>query len=102
MSLVKSLNSGVSGLRAFQTKMDVIGNNIANVETAGYKSSSVTFAEMMSERLGRAGGGGDNSPQLYHPSAVILARAPCRAPAAQPIWLLKAKVSSWFLMAVKT
>jgi flagellar hook protein FlgE len=64
MSLVKSLNSGVSGLRAFQTKMDVIGNNIANVETAGYKSSSVTFAEMMSERIGRAGGGGDSSPQL--------------------------------------
>ncbi|MAL16809.1 MAG: hypothetical protein CL670_08450 [Balneola sp.] len=64
MSLVKSLNSGVSGLRAFQTKMDVIGNNIANVETAGYKSSSVTFAEMMSERLGRSGGGGDNAPQL--------------------------------------
>ncbi len=64
MSLVKSLNSGVSGLRAFQTKMDVIGNNIANVETAGFKSSSVTFAEMMSERLGRDGSGGDNSPQL--------------------------------------
>ncbi|MTI86482.1 MAG: flagellar hook protein FlgE [Balneolaceae bacterium] len=65
MSLVKSLNSGVSGLKAFQTKMDVIGNNIANVETAGFKSSSVSFAEMMSERLGRAGGGsGQSAPQL--------------------------------------
>lgn len=64
MSLVKSLNSGVSGLRAFQTKMDVIGNNIANVETAGFKSSRVSFAEMMSERLGRGGGGGDTAPQL--------------------------------------
>lgn len=63
MSLVKSLNSGVSGLRAFQTKMDTIGNNIANVETAGFKSSRVSFAEMMSERLGRSGGG-DSSPQL--------------------------------------
>ncbi|MEO1022654.1 MAG: flagellar hook protein FlgE [Bacteroidota bacterium] len=63
MSLVKSLNSGVSGLRAFQTKMDVIGNNIANVDTVGFKSSRVTFAEMMNARLGRSGSG-DNVPQL--------------------------------------
>ncbi len=64
MSLIRSLNSGVSGLRAFQTKMDVIGNNIANVETAGFKSSRVSFAEMMNQRLGRGGGGGESSPQL--------------------------------------
>src|SRR5690625_1998543 len=64
MSLIRSLNSGVSGLRAFQTKMDVIGNNIANVETAGYKSSRVTFAEMMNQRLGRSGGGDGAAPQL--------------------------------------
>ncbi|SMO81582.1 flagellar hook protein FlgE [Gracilimonas mengyeensis] len=63
MSLLKSLNSGVSGLKAFQTKMDTIGHNIANVETAGFKSSRVSFAEMMSERLGRPGGGG-SAPQL--------------------------------------
>ena len=41
MALMKSLDSGISGLRAFQTKMDVIGNNIANVETNGFKSSLV-------------------------------------------------------------
>lgn len=64
MSLIRSLNSGVSGLRALQTKMDVIGNNIANVETAGFKSSRVTFSEMMNQRLGRSGAGGDSSPQL--------------------------------------
>lgn len=63
MSLIRSLNSGVSGLRAFQTKMDVIGNNIANVETAGFKSSRVSFAEMMNQRLGRSGGGSESSPQ---------------------------------------
>ncbi len=63
MSLIRSLNSGVSGLRAFQTKMDTIGNNIANVETTGFKSSRVSFAEMMNQRLGRSGGG-DSSPQL--------------------------------------
>ncbi|HCD51177.1 MAG TPA: hypothetical protein DEQ34_01920, partial [Balneolaceae bacterium] len=44
--------------------MDVIGNNIANVETAGFKSSSVSFAEMMSERLARAGSASDSAPQL--------------------------------------
>jgi len=64
MSLIRSLNSGVSGLRAFQTKMDVIGNNIANVETAGFKSSRVSFSEMMNQRLGRSGAGGDSAPQL--------------------------------------
>lgn len=64
MSLLKSLNSGISGLKAFQTKMDVIGNNIANVETAGYKTSKVSFAEMMSQRLGRQGSGNGAAPQL--------------------------------------
>lgn len=63
MSLIRSLNSGVSGLRSFQTKMDVIGNNIANVETAGYKSSRVSFSEMMNQNIGRSGGG-DSSPQM--------------------------------------
>lgn len=57
MSLVKSLNSGVSGLNAFQTKMDTIGNNIANVNTTGFKSSRVSFAELISEDIGGAGGG---------------------------------------------
>lgn len=63
MSLVRSLNAGVSGMKSFQTKMDTIGNNIANVETAGFKSSRVTFAEMINQKLGRSGGGGDSSPQ---------------------------------------
>jgi flagellar hook protein FlgE len=63
MSLVKSLNAGVSGLNAFQAKMDVIGNNIANVDTAGFKSSSITFAEMMNQNLGREGAG-ESAPQL--------------------------------------
>ncbi|MEL7833593.1 flagellar hook protein FlgE [Fodinibius sp. Rm-B-1B1-1] len=57
MSLIKSLNSGVSGLKSFQTKMDTIGNNISNVDTNGFKSSRVTFSELMSENIGGAGGG---------------------------------------------
>ncbi len=64
MSFIRSLNSGVSGLRSFQTKMDVIGNNIANVETTGFKSSRVSFAEMVNQRLGRTDVQGDSVPQL--------------------------------------
>lgn len=61
MSLMKSLNSGVSGLRAFQTKMDVIGNNIANVETTGFKASRITFTEMLSQQIG-SGQSSDSAP----------------------------------------
>ena len=42
--MMRSLYSGVAGLKTHQTKMDVIGNNIANVNTVGFKSSSVNFA----------------------------------------------------------
>ncbi|MEX0771188.1 MAG: flagellar hook protein FlgE [Balneolaceae bacterium] len=62
MSLMKSLNSGISGLRAFQTKMDTIGNNIANVDTIGFKSSRVTFSEMLSQQIS-SGKGSQSSPQ---------------------------------------
>ncbi len=44
--MVKSLYSGVTGLKTHQQKMDVIGNNIANVNTTGYKSSVVTFSDV--------------------------------------------------------
>ncbi|MEX0994257.1 MAG: flagellar hook protein FlgE [Balneolaceae bacterium] len=59
---MKSLNSGISGLRAFQTKMDVIGNNISNVDTVGFKSSRVTFSEMLSQQIS-SGQGSQSSPQ---------------------------------------
>ena len=45
--MMRSLFSGVSGLKTHQTRMDVIGNNIANVNTVAYKSSSMTFSELM-------------------------------------------------------
>ncbi|MBA1333859.1 MAG: Flagellar hook protein FlgE [Firmicutes bacterium] len=65
--MMRSLFSGVSGLRAHQTRMDVIGNNIANVNTVGYKSSRVTFQEIFSETLKGAGapegGRGGTNPQ---------------------------------------
>ncbi|GAA5522457.1 flagellar basal-body rod protein FlgF [Aliifodinibius salicampi] len=63
MSLIKSLNSGVSGLKSFQTKMDTIGNNIANVDTTGFKSSRVSFSELMNENIG-GNSGGESAPSL--------------------------------------
>ena len=44
--MMRSLYSAVSGLKTHQTKMDVIGNNIANVNTVGFKSSSVNFSDI--------------------------------------------------------
>ncbi|MFF2448103.1 flagellar hook-basal body complex protein [Neobacillus sp. NPDC058068] len=49
--MLRSLNTGVSGLRAFQTKLDVIGNNIANVNTVGYKKGRVVFEDIFSQTL---------------------------------------------------
>lgn len=45
--MMRSLFSGVSGLRVHQTKMDVIGNNISNVNTVGFKASSVSFSDIL-------------------------------------------------------
>ena len=54
--MMRSLFSGVSGLKTHQVKMDVIGNNIANVNTVGFKSSSVTFSELMYQTTQSASG----------------------------------------------
>lgn len=57
--MMRSMYSGVSGLRIHQTKMDVIGNNIANVNTVGFKSSRVTFSEVFSQTVQSATGAGE-------------------------------------------
>jgi len=54
--MMRSLFSGVSGLRIHQTKMDVIANNVSNVNTVGYKSSRVTFNEVFNQTLSGASG----------------------------------------------
>ncbi|MBQ8199535.1 MAG: flagellar hook-basal body complex protein [Lachnospiraceae bacterium] len=54
--MMRSLYSGVSGLKAHQTKMDVIGNNIANVNTTAFKSQSITFSELMYQTTQAASG----------------------------------------------
>jgi flagellar hook protein FlgE len=53
--MLRSMFSGVSGLRSHQTMMDVIGNNIANVNTVGYKSGSVVFQDLLSQAIRGAG-----------------------------------------------
>ncbi len=53
--MMRSMFSGVSGLRAHQTRMDVIGNNVANVNTVGFKSGRVTFQEVFSQTLKGSG-----------------------------------------------
>ncbi len=54
--MMRSLYSGVSGLKTHQTKMDVIGNNISNVNTTAYKSQSITFSELMYQTTQSASG----------------------------------------------
>ena len=54
--MMRSLFSGVSGLKVHQTKMDVIGNNISNVNTVGFKSSSVNFSDIFYQTTQNATG----------------------------------------------
>ena len=54
--MMRSMYSAVSGLKTHQTKMDVIGNNIANVNTVAFKSSSVTFQDMLYQNTSGASG----------------------------------------------
>ena len=49
--MMRSLFSGVSGLRNHQTAMDVVGSNISNVNTVGYKGSQTTFSDVISQTL---------------------------------------------------
>lgn len=69
--MMRSMYSGVSGLRVHQTKMDVIGNNIANVNTVGFKASRATFSELFYQKTqaasgpdGDTGTGGRNAKQI--------------------------------------
>jgi len=57
---MRSLYSAVSGLRVHQTKMDVIGNNIANVNTTGYKASTVSFRDVFNQTLQGGTGASDS------------------------------------------
>ena len=58
--MLRSMYSGISGLKNFQTKLDVIGNNIANVNTFGFKKGRVTFKDTMSQMVSGASAATDN------------------------------------------
>jgi flagellar hook protein FlgE len=68
--MLRSLYSGVNGMKGFQTKMDVIANNISNVNTTAFKSSRVRFQDMLSQTMANAqspstnGLGGINGKQV--------------------------------------
>jgi len=72
MALLKSLSAGVTGLQNFTTMMDVIGNNVANINTIGFKGSRINFGELFSQTLRGAtrsnpltgGTGGTNPVQV--------------------------------------
>ncbi len=59
--MMRSLFSGVSGLKVHQTKMDVIGNNISNVNTVGFKASTVTFSDVFYQTTQHASGPNANT-----------------------------------------
>src|SRR3954471_17568531 len=68
--MLRSMFAGVSGLRSHQAFMDVVGNNIANVNTTGYKTSNVLFEDLLSQTLRGSGApisgtqGGTNPAQV--------------------------------------
>ncbi|MDB5052083.1 MAG: flgG [Bacilli bacterium] len=74
--MLRSLYSGVSGMRGFQTKLDVIGNNIANVNTTGFKMGRVMFKDILSQTVGGVTApdglnqGGVNAKQIGLGSAI--------------------------------
>ena len=53
--MLRSMYAGVSGMKGFQTKLDVIGNNISNVNTIGYKKSTINFQDLLSQNLSSSG-----------------------------------------------
>lgn len=69
ITMLRSMYSGISGLKNFQTKLDVIGNNISNVNTYGFKKGRVVFKDLISQTTAGASGvtdtrGGVNAKQV--------------------------------------
>lgn len=58
--MIRAMYSGISGLKANQTKLDVVGNNIANVGTTAFKNQRIRFQDMLSQNVREATGPGSN------------------------------------------
>lgn len=87
--MLRSLFSGISGLRSHQTMLDVTGNNIANVNTVGFKSSSVQFQDSLSQLVRnstfpRASAGGSNPAQVGLGVQTVAIRTNSSSGASQP------------------
>ena len=66
--MVRSMYAGVAGMKSNQNRMDVIGNNIANANTYGYKSSRATFRDMYYQQVPRPGAVSTPPPWAMAPS----------------------------------
>lgn len=70
--MLRSMYSGINGMKNFQTKLDVIGNNIANVNTYGFKKGRVIFKDMISQTISGATAGVDGQSGGVNPRQVGL------------------------------
>lgn len=73
--MLRSLNSAISGLQCFQQRMDVIGNNVANVNTTAFKGARVELADSFSQTLrgsSAGGGGGSGTPAMQIGCGVLV------------------------------
>lgn len=68
--MFSSLLTGVSGLRANQTMLSVIGNNLANINTPGFKASAARFSELLARTLRSAAGGEDGGAGGVNPMQI--------------------------------
>ena len=95
---VGSFSASLSGLNANQQKLSVIGNNLANINTVGFKASTVNFADLVSQSVG----GAEREPDADRPrrrrparSRRTSRRAASRPPASRPTSRFRATASSW-------
>jgi len=95
--MLRSMYSGIGGMKNFQTKLDVIGNNIANVNTYGFKKGRTIFKDLVSQEISGASApvagavGGTNPKQVVWALHLVLSircrrKEACRLPAGRLIW----------------
>ena len=103
--MIRSLSTAVTGLRGHQTKLDIVGNNIANVNTVAFKKSQIRFEDLLSQTIQGATApsqrGGINPSQVgmgMRISGVIdnHFQGPVTNTDRRQTWPSRAPVISWF------
>ena len=102
--MIRPCPAALSGLRNHQTMLDVVGNDIANVSTVGFKTSTTVFSDVLTQTLQGAAAptttaGGTNPAQIGLGSRLVgtvqsSPRAPSSAPDVRPTWPSRATASS--------